>query len=900
VTDRPLVSYEPNAALAWLYKRFFDHIEVDEAWVKAVREADRRGTVVYVLRNLSFVDFFALDYLTKRLELPQVRFANDLGLWILEPMGRGWLHALAVRNEASDAEDLRRTVTQGSSAALFLKRPADLIHPAARGKGKIEGDAFIRTIFEVQRQSQKPILLVPQVFVWSKHPDQARQSAFDAMLGSREWPGKIRTVAQFLMNYRDVTLRAGEPVDVQTFLANQSASHTEGDAPTDEVLVRRMTYALLRRLERERHAVLGPTKKPADRLREEVVRSPKLQKVIHDMAGEGEAERRILSERALGMVREMEAALDMNVIAAWDAAVHSVLSRIYSGLEVDEEGLARLRAATKDGSLILLPSHKSHLDYIFLAHVFYRHHIPVPVVAAGDNLSFFPLGPAFRRAGAFFIRRSFGGDRLYGAVVDAYMRRLILDGWSMEFFLEGGRSRTGKLLSPKVGLLSLVVDAGLAAGRKLYFVPVSIGYERVVEEQEYVRELSGGEKKKEDMRGLLATTGLVRGKYGRLNLQIGELLTMEGMLVELDRIPTKSKNRPSMAPPSSTRDPTRLTHGLTPPRRRAMITHLAYRVMNEINRVTAVTPGSLVAMALLTHGKRGMSDADLIDTCRRLSRTLRGFGARFTPSLTSPHEPDALRVASLREALALFVRAGHVTIRLPGKAALATVPSEKPSEDAIYLVPDEARLSLDLSKNIVVHFFVARALIATAILAPRLERRGVGGIPETAVQERVHALSRLFKHEFLFRAEATFEENFAATLAEMVQDGELVHDAGVVRLGAGEGGMQVVLYAELLRGFLESYRVAARGLGLLLRGPLALKDVAKRSIAMGERMFLSEEIVRREAVSRPVIENAFSAFIDEGYLTRAEGKLALAPSYATADAVKTIESRLALYLPKLP
>ena len=87
-SERPLLRYEPNPLLAWAYQRFFDHIEVDEAWARAVREADARGTVVYVLRNLSFVDFFALDYLTKKLGLPEVRFANDLGLWILEPMGR--------------------------------------------------------------------------------------------------------------------------------------------------------------------------------------------------------------------------------------------------------------------------------------------------------------------------------------------------------------------------------------------------------------------------------------------------------------------------------------------------------------------------------------------------------------------------------------------------------------------------------------------------------------------------------------------------------------------------------------------------------------------------------------------------------------------------------------------
>src|SRR5215468_7503788 len=134
MSDRPLVPYDPNPMLAWLYHRFFDSIEVDESWASAVREADARGTVVYVLRNLSFVDFFALDYLTKKLDLPQVRFANDLGLWVLEPMGRGWLNALRPRSEEEHVGDLKRAVGGGSSAALFLKRPAHLLEKTtARG-----------------------------------------------------------------------------------------------------------------------------------------------------------------------------------------------------------------------------------------------------------------------------------------------------------------------------------------------------------------------------------------------------------------------------------------------------------------------------------------------------------------------------------------------------------------------------------------------------------------------------------------------------------------------------------------------------------------------------------------------------------------------------------------------
>ena len=128
------------------------------------------------------------------------------------------------------------------------------------------------------------------------------------------------------------------------------------------------------------------------------------------------------------MVREMEAALDMNAIAALDRVFEQAASRMFSAIEVDEAGIERLRERAKEGTLVLLPSHKSHVDYLALAWVLYRHKLQLPLIAAGDNLNFFPMGPIFRRAGAFFIRRSFAGDRLYAAVVDAYIRRLIKDG----------------------------------------------------------------------------------------------------------------------------------------------------------------------------------------------------------------------------------------------------------------------------------------------------------------------------------------------------------------------------------------------------------------------------------------------------------------------------------------
>ncbi len=864
MNERPLLPYDPNPLLARLYRRLFERIEVDDAWLRAVRSARARGTVVYVLRNLSLVDFLALDYLTKRHDLPKIRFANDLGLWMFEPMRAtrgGWLNALRPRTAAGGAADLEQAVSNGASAALFLKRPPHLLEASARGQ--IEGDHLIRALINVQRRSANRLLLVPQVFVWSRSPGTRGGNLANALFGPSEWPGNVRSMAQFLANWRYATLRAGEPIDLSDFLAREA-----GEA-SDEVLVRRLTYTLLRRLERERRAILGPARKPTDRLRESVIRSPKLQKVIADMAGEGVKERAVIVARARAMLRELEAELDMNAVAALDQVVSHAAARMFSAVEVDEAGIERLREHAKEGTLVLLPSHKSHMDYVVLAWILYRHRLPMPLIAAGDNLNFFPIGPIFRRAGAFYIRRSFGGDRLYAAVIDAYVRRMLKEGSALEFFLEGGRSRSGKPLSPKLGLLSLVVDAAISVPtRTTWFCPVSIGYERFVEEKAFVHELTGGEKKKEDARGLLKSVDVMVGRYGRLNVQFGKPLSLAEVLGEVDP-EAKAEDLATMKPA----------------RRRAVISRLAYRVMNEINAATAVTPGSLVATALLTEERRGLPQADLLATCERLTRLLRRTGARFSPSLsdgTATGSTRDIRADALREAAELFVRAGNVQ-------------AHRLAADVIYVVPDDARLSLDLAKNGIIHFFAARALIATAMLAPP-------GSPlaRTVVRERVLALSRLFKYEFTFRADAPFERIFDEEVAAMEVDGEIAGMTmktgdgapGIAPEGA-EGRRQIALYARLLENFLEGYCVAARGLSALLRGPLASKDVVKRALTGGERMFLAGEIGRREAISRPLLENAYSSFADQGYLARVDGKLSLTASYATASAVATIEARIA-------
>jgi glycerol-3-phosphate O-acyltransferase len=376
--------------------------------------------------------------------------------------------------------------------------------------------------------------------------------------------------------------------------------------------------------------------------------------------------------------------------------------------------------------------------------------------------------------------------------------------------------------------------------------------------------------------GLLSSAKAVAGRYGKVSVQIGELLTLESVLREIAPDATKAS-----------------LSSLSPARRRAIVVRLAHRVMNEINRVTAVTPGALVALALLTHGGRGLLHEDLIATCEHLAQSL-AKRARFSPSLSHPTVPGRIRLDAIREAVDLFVRAGHVDARRPGdplptKRRRRSSPSLRAGPDVVYLVPDEGRLPLDISKNLIVHFFVDRGLVATALLA-----RPGPPLPAEKLKDRVRALSRLFKYEFSFRADATFDRIFDDTLEAMVTDGELTRDGATLALPDGRSSIE--LYAGIVRSFVEGYRVAARSLSVLVRGPLASRDLARKAIPIGVRMHLAGEIQRREAVSQAILENAYSAFLDQGYLVRKDGKLSLAASFASPEAIGTVEAKVAEFL----
>ena len=183
---------------------------------------------------------------------------------------------------------------------------------------------------------------------------------------------------------------------------------------------------------------------------------------------------------------------------------------IYDGLSIDLEGLTKIRNISKKMPFVIVPCHRSHIDYLLIHYVFYTNNIQLPFIAAGSNLSFFPMGYIFRKSGAFFLRRSFRGNKVYSEVFTKYLAILLKEGLPLEFFIEGGRSRTGKMVMPKYGLLSMVIQAyqekycdNFAA------IPVYIGYDRVIEEKSYLKELAGASKTPENTAEIIKTSKIL-------------------------------------------------------------------------------------------------------------------------------------------------------------------------------------------------------------------------------------------------------------------------------------------------------------------------------------------------------------------------------------------------------
>lgn len=780
------------SALNRLLAPFFARIRIDEEDAQRLRAAYEEGIVVHVLRTSRVMDPLYILYALDRLGLPP-------------PV---WLHDHFASRGTAKVAELNAAVQAHQPALLFLRRPRTLMNPTSA-----YAERYVDSLLALQRQMDRPILLLPETLIWTKRAQGLRRTTVDALFGDRDAPGWMREISGFFWHHRTSRFHVGAPVNLQAVLEREQGQ-------TERTVSKKIRWSILHHLTREERIRTGPVHRSARRTRQSVLNDGVVRRYFMERTKQGQTVE-ALEKKADQILRGIAADPRYGWLRVLDAFVDVVWRKIYDGIVVDDEGLAAVRRAARKGPVVLVPSHKSHVDYVVLSQVFFKDGMMPPNIAAGDNLNFWPMGFVFRRSGAFFIRRSFKGDKLYTILFAAYVRRLLKEGHAVEFFIEGGRSRTGKLLPPRMGMLTMCADPVLdGAINDVSFIPISIGYEKVVEAKSYAKELHGGEKKKEGVAEMLSATSVLRSRYGRVYVDFAEPISLRVFAAA----------RGYDVGESDSED----TH------RRVLVAQLGHKIVYGINEVTRVTPTSVAALQLLTSARRGLAEEELYTGADRIVSFLADVGARMSGVLA-----EQTRRAALREALGRFAAEG----------LLLMTPA--PDGATIFQVNDAGRLALDYYKNNILHFFVPAAVVVLGVL-----RGGGEPIPRDDVERHARRLSSLLKHEFSFRVDRGFEENFADAIEFLVARRTLKADGDTLAI-TPRGREEAVLLCGLLAPFLEGYRLVADTL-TALGEPTPEKIFLRRALDRGGRQLLEGRILRAEAVSQPIVKTGLALLREHG------------------------------------
>lgn len=362
-------------------------------------------------------------------------------------------------------------------------------------------------------------------------------------------------------------------------------------------LVRSLQQQLNIYLDKQRASMLGPDLSDRRNLVDKLVYSPAIKHAIEAEAAASGTSVREARMLAKGYANEMVNDYSHSIVRGFYKFLTWLWTQLYDGVEVHH--FERVRELATDYELIYVPCHRSHVDYLLLSYVIYMRGLSIPYVAAGDNLDVPVLGPLLRGAVAFYIRRSFRGNALYTAVLREYMHTLITRNTPIEYFIEGGRSRSGRLLPPKMGMLAMTVHSQLRRTNKpVVFIPTYIGYERIMEGGTYVGELKGKPKESESLVGLLKVGRKIERIFGNVHLSFGTPLHLSDFMTKFD-VPANS------LPADRTDTP-------LDDKTSAMVDNIGVKVMQHINKAAVITPVSLLSLVLLSAPKAALDE----DICR--------------------------------------------------------------------------------------------------------------------------------------------------------------------------------------------------------------------------------------------------------------------------------------------
>ncbi|MDO6524770.1 glycerol-3-phosphate 1-O-acyltransferase PlsB [Motilimonas sp. 1_MG-2023] len=702
--------------------------------------------IVYALKTLSSSDLLTLQRTCQKLNLPDP----------LTPL-------------AINQQNINRYVCLNKPKRLFSKTPR-----------KAYEDQFKILLDLHQNNDDIDVQLVPVTLFWGRAPGYEGHKPWFSILraSSPNWINKAFTI---LFRGRDSLIRFSKPLSLQRLYRDY------GDDPNLATKLEKIAYT---HFTRQKLAAKGPKLPQRNKMRQDLLASDVIHQAIVKASQEQNISLAEAEKKATRYLDEIASDFSYPLVRLGDKVLTWVWNRIYQGIMVNNAETVR-NLAHKGYEIVFLPCHRSHMDYLLLSSIIYQQGMTPPHIAAGVNLNFFPAGPIFRRGGAFFIRRTFKGNPLYASVFKAYLSYLFSKGYSLEFFTEGGRSRTGRLLPAKTGMLGMTIEAMQnTPNRPIALIPVCLGYDHVMEVSTYMKELQGQKKQKESFWQVLSITNKLRN-FGQGFVNFGEPILLNQFLDRAHQ---------------DWRGENNLTESALFP---ATINQLGREVMTGINRAAAVNALPLCSLVLLASKRHTLSREQLLTQLTSYLSLLNNV--EFSPLVSLPqgNAESVLQAALSMDKFRVY------------QDCLGEI---------ISIEPDQSML-LTFYRNNIIHLFALPALIASLVQHDE-------GTTLEQLESDLKQLYPLIKAELFLPWDADeMWQQGQKYLAHLVQQGwlECEMNANTERyFSVNQHKTQIRLLANIIDETIQRYHIV---LTLLQRDqPVELKTLAQQSTQIAERL----------------------------------------------------------------
>ncbi len=749
-----------------------------------------KKVVCYVLQNYSRSNALVDDSETRRLNLPAA------------------LESLTIADQTEKA------------AILFLQHEdeTNLLNPPPHAFPP----RLLRLIEQLEKHPEYDIELVPVTVLWGRSPD--KEDSLFKLLFTDTWatPSKVKQSMNIGLHGRQSFLEFHPPQSLRK-LVNFAKTEYPNLSPATYIISTLNDY-----LDGQREVVLGPDLSDRRNVMQSLIKSEDVQDAIRKESIRSKISMIEAERRAIGFVNEIASDYSYSAVRFAETALTRLWTQLYDGVEV--HNFSTVRELAKDYEIIYTPCHRSHIDYLLLSYVIFKRGLRVPYIAAGDNLNLPFVGQLLRGGGAFFIRRSFRGNALYTSVFKEYLYSILSRNTPLEYFIEGGRSRTGRLLPPKTGMLAMTAHSYLRATSKpIAFVPTYIGYERLMEGSTYVGEMQGKPKESESILGIVKTLRKIEKIFGKVHVNFGEPVFLDDLLK------------------ANGADQIRIAHNddPIPDEVSAAINSSANMILENINRAVVINPVSLLSLILLATPKHTLDEEICIkqlDTYRNLLAN-QPYDERTQVTPLSGKEIIAYGLK-----LKLIKRVKHVL-------------------GDIIAIADNQGVLLTYFRNNILHTFVLPSLIASLV-------EHNGKIGKGDLINVIRTLYPFLKAELFLKWNVEdlkdpickyVDALVAANLITLDEDGNLSSPAP-----NSEDHNQLVVLAAPVKQSLERYYMTLALITQRGSGNISTRQVEELSHLLGQRLSVLYEFNSPEFFDKALFQSFIKVLTQQGYISTNE------------------------------